>query len=70
MKNYNHALLVMEKHGYPDEARKVIIRAEEKILASEKANKIYEKMYRMYWLKKKNFGKRFASRSLFLYIFF
>lgn len=57
MKNYNQALLVMEKHGYPDDARKVIIRTEEKILASEKANKIYEKMYRMYWLKKKNFGE-------------
>jgi hypothetical protein len=56
MKNYNHALLVMEKHDYPAEAREVIIRAEEKILADEKANKIYEAMYRAYWLKKRNFG--------------
>ncbi len=56
MKNYNHALLVMEKHDYPAEAREVIIRAEEKILADEKANKIYESMYRAYWLKNRNFG--------------
>lgn len=57
MKNYNHALLVMEKHDYPAEAREVIIRAEEKILADEKANKIYDAMYRAYWLKKQNFDK-------------
>ncbi|MEE1138770.1 MAG: acyltransferase domain-containing protein [Acutalibacteraceae bacterium] len=57
MKNYNHALLVMEKHDYPAEAREAIIKAEEKILANEKANKIYESMYRAYWLKKKNFGE-------------
>ena len=56
MKNYNHALLVMEKHDYPAEAREVIIRTEEKILADEKANKIYESMYRAYWLKNRNFG--------------
>ena len=56
MKNYKHALLVMEKHDYPLEAKEVIIRTEEKILANEKANKIYESMYRLYWLKKKNFG--------------
>ena len=56
MKNYNHALLVMKKHDYPAEAREVIIRAEEKILADEKANKIYESMYRAYWLKNRNFG--------------
>ncbi len=56
MKNYNHALLVMEKHDYPAEAREVIIRAEEKILADDKANKIYESMYRAYWLKNRNFG--------------
>lgn len=57
MKNYNHALLVMEKHDYPEEAREVIIRTEEKILADEKANKIYENMYRAYWVKKHNFDK-------------
>lgn len=57
MKNYNHALLVMEKHNYPAEAREAIIKAEEKILANEKANRIYESMYRAYWLKKKNFGE-------------
>lgn len=56
MKNYNHALLVMEKHDYPAEAREVLIRTEEKILADEKANKIYEAMYRAYWLKNRNFG--------------
>ena len=56
MKNYNHALLVMEKHDYPAEAREVIIRTEEKILADEKANKIYESMYRAYWVKNRNFG--------------
>ena len=42
MKNYDHALLVMDKQEYPDEAKEVIIRAEEKILRNEKANKIYE----------------------------
>ena len=57
MKNYNHALLVMEKHNYPAEAREAIIKAEEKIISNEKANKIYESMYRAYWLKKKNFGE-------------
>ena len=57
MKNYNHALLVMEKHGYPAEAREAIIKAEEKILADEKANKIYESMYKKYWVQKKNFGE-------------
>ena len=62
MKNYNHALLVMEKHDYPAEAREAIIKAEEKILANEKANKIYESMYRAYWLKKKNFGE-FSDKS-------
>ena len=62
MKNYNHALLVMEKHDYPAEAREAIIKVEEKILADEKANKIYDSMYRDYWLKKKNFGE-FSTKS-------
>ena len=62
MKNYNHALLVMEKHDYPAEAREAIIKVEEKILADEKANKIYESMYKDYWLKKKNFGE-FSEKS-------
>lgn len=57
MKNYNHALLVMEKHDYPADAREVIIRTEEKILANEKANKIYESMYKAYWVKKHNFDR-------------
>lgn len=56
MKNYNHALLVMEKQDYPAEAREAIIRAEEKILNNEQANKIYESMYKKYWIQKKNFG--------------
>ncbi len=62
MKNYNHALLVMEKHDYPAEAREAIIKAEEKIIANEKANKIYESMYRDYWIKNKNFGD-FTEKS-------
>lgn len=62
MKNYKHALLVMEKHNYPAEAREAIIKAEEKIINNEKANKIYESMYRAYWLKKKNFGD-FSDKS-------
>lgn len=57
MKNYKHALLVMNKHEYPEDAKQAIIRTEEKIIANEKANKIYEAMYRKYWLKKKNFGE-------------
>ena len=51
MKNYKHALHVMDKHEYPEEAKKAIIAAEEKIIANEKANKIYDSMYRDYWLK-------------------
>ena len=57
MKNYKHALLVMEKHDYPLEAKEVIIRTEEKILANEKANEIYESMFEKYWVQKKNFGE-------------
>lgn len=56
MKNYKHTLLVMDKLEFPEEAKKAIINAEEKIISNEKANKIYESMYRTYWLKKKNFG--------------
>ncbi len=55
MKNYNHAVLVMDRLDFPEDAKAAIIAAEEKILSSEKANKIYESMYRAYWLKKKNF---------------
>lgn len=55
----------MEKHEYPEEAKEVIIRTEEKILANEKANKIYESMYRAYWLKKKNFHT-FSDKSKML----
>ena len=62
MKDYKHALLVMEKQDYPAEAREVIIRANEKILANSEANKIYESMYRAYWVKKKNFNT-FADKS-------
>ena len=57
MKDFKHALLVMEKQDYPADAREVIIRANEKIIANEKANKIYESMYRAYWKNKKNFGE-------------
>ncbi|MBQ2847226.1 MAG: DUF5596 domain-containing protein [Clostridia bacterium] len=62
MKDYKHALLVMEKQDYPAEAREVIIRANKKILANSEANKIYESMYRAYWVKKKNFNT-FADKS-------
>lgn len=55
MKNYNHTLKVMEKQNYPEDAKKVIIEANEKILANAEANKTYEAMYRAYWIKKKNF---------------
>ena len=62
MKDFKHALLVMEKQDYPAEAREVIIRANEKIIADEKANKIYESMYRAYWKNKKNFHT-FSDKS-------
>ena len=62
MKDYKHALLVMEKQDYPADAREVIIRANEKILANEEANKIYESMYRAYWKNKKNFHT-FSDKS-------
>ncbi len=55
MKNYKHVLLVMEKHDYPEDARKKIIEVEEKIIANEKANKLYDSIHRLYWGKKKNF---------------
>ena len=55
MNNYKHTLLVMDKLEFPEDAKKAIIAAEEKIISNEKANKIYESMYRAYWLKKKNF---------------
>ncbi len=55
MKSYKHALLVMEKHNYPEDAREKIIEVEEKIIANEKANKLYESIYRQYWVRKKNF---------------
>ncbi len=57
MKNYKHAIYVMEKLDFPQEAKEAIIKAEEKILNNEKANKIYDSMYRDYWLKKRNFDK-------------
>lgn len=62
MKDFKHALLVMEKQDYPADAREVIIRANEKIIADEKANKIYESMYRAYWKNKKNFHT-FSDKS-------
>ena len=56
MKDYKHALFVMDKQEYPADAKEVIIRTEEKILNDEKANKLYESMYRAYWVKNRNFG--------------
>ena len=57
MKEFKHALLVMDKHNYPEEAKEAIIRAEEKIIANEKANKLYDACYRAYWGRKQNFDK-------------
>lgn len=57
MKDFKHALLVMDKLDYPEEAKKVVIRTEEKIVANEKANKLYDACYRAYWSKKQNFDK-------------
>ncbi len=57
MKNYKHAIYVMEKQDYPQEGREVVLRAEEKIASNPEANKIYESMYRAYWKRKKNFGE-------------
>ncbi len=56
MKSYSHAIRVMEKHNYPEEAKAVLIRTEEKIINNEKANKLYESMYKKYWIKKQNFN--------------
>lgn len=55
MKDYKHTIKVLDKLNFPDDAKEAVITAEEKIIASEKANKIYESMYRAYWFKKKNF---------------
>lgn len=55
MTNYRHTVLAMDRLDFPQEAKDTITNAEEKILKNEKANKIYESMYRAYWLKKKNF---------------
>ncbi len=57
MKDFKHALLVMDKLDYPEETKKVIIRTEEKIIANEKANKLYDACYRAYWGRKQNFHK-------------
>ncbi len=57
MKDFKHALLVMDKLDYPEEAKKVVIRTEEKIVANEKANKLYDACYRAYWGRKQNFHK-------------
>ncbi len=57
MKNYKHAIYVMEKQDYPVEGKQAIIRAEEKIVNNPQANKIYESMYYAYWKKKKNFNE-------------
>ncbi len=55
MKNFNHALFVMDKLNYPEDAKQVIIRTNEKIIANEKANKLYDACYRAYWGRKQNF---------------
>ena len=57
MKEFKHALLVMDKLDYPEDAKKAIIKAEEKIIANEKANKLYDACYRAYWGRKQNFDK-------------
>ena len=56
MKNYKHILTVMDKQDYPEEAKQVIIRTAEKILNNEKANKLFDSIYKAYWFKKKNFN--------------
>ena len=55
MKDYKHTVKVLDKLNFPADAKEAVVAAEEKIIADEKANKIYESMYRAYWFKKKNF---------------
>ncbi len=57
MKNYNFIVKLMDKHEYPEDAKKVVIDACEKIIANEKANKIFESMKKDYLVKNKNFDK-------------
>lgn len=57
MKEFKHALLVMDRIGLPEDAKNAIIKAEEKIIANEKANKLYDACYRAYWGRKQNFDK-------------
>lgn len=61
MKNYSFVLKLMDKHDYPEDAKKDIICAIEKIIANENANKIFDSMKKDYTLKGKNF-KDFSEK--------
>ena len=65
MNKYGHAILVMKKLDFPSEAQKVLLNAEEKIFAKPLAEKIFNSMYKDYWVHKRNF-KSFALKSKWL----
>lgn len=62
MKNYKFVTLLMDKHEYPEEAKKVLSDTFDKIIANEKANKILESIKKDYFIKDKNFDK-FADKT-------
>lgn len=65
MKNYNYAVLVMNKLNFPVDAKAALIKAEEKLFGNSTVKALYKSMYRDYWVKKKNFPL-FAWKSKLL----
>ncbi len=56
MKSYNFIVRLLDKNEYPEDAKKQMIEAIEKIIANDKANKILESIRYDYIKKEKNFG--------------
>lgn len=55
MKNYSHAVLVMNELQFPSDAKSALIKAEEKLFSNRTAQILYKLIYRDYWVRKKNF---------------
>lgn len=64
MKKYNHAVLVMDRLDFPSQAKETVINAEEKIFSKPLAEKLYNSMYKSYWVRKKNFKTFFWKSRL------
>ncbi len=55
MKEYSHAVHVMNKLKFPVDAKSVLINAEKKLFGNTVAKMLYKSMYKDYWVRKKNF---------------